>query len=99
MAKPSSWGDAANGQQFRNMHRRSRGVGTTVRGGSAWCHQQAEQVSGLGDAGEQLEQSEVADGAVLEDEEAIEDGGNAIEQALPRYGRSLFNREVSAFAY
>ena len=60
--------------------------------------QQAEQVSGLGDAGEQLEQSDVADDELLDEDESIEDGGGAIEQALPRYGRTLFNREVSTFA-
>lgn len=60
--------------------------------------QQAEQVSNLGDAGEQLEQSQVAYEEVLEDEESIDDVGGDIKQALPRYGRSLFNREVSTFA-
>ena len=60
--------------------------------------QQTEQASGLGDAGEQLEQSDVNDGEIGEDEESLEDGGGATQQVLPRYGRSLFNREVSTFA-
>ena len=87
-------------QQFQSMspaqqQALAQQYGVTLPGAAP---QQAEQVSGLGDAGEQLEQTDVADGEVLEDEESIEDGGGAIEQALPRYGRSLFNRAVSTFA-
>ena len=58
---------------------------------------QAEQVSGLGDAGEQLEQSDGASDETNESDLA-EDTASAVTQQLPRYGRSLFNREVSTFA-
>ena len=60
--------------------------------------QQAEQVSGLGDAGEQLEQSDIDSDELSEVDELTEDAASAVTQQLPRYGRSLFNREVSTFA-
>ena len=88
-------------QQFQSMspaqqQALAQQYGVTLPGAAP---QQAEQVAGLGDAGEQLEQSDVVDGEVaLKEEESIENGGGAIEQVLPRYGRSLFNREVSTFA-
>ena len=60
--------------------------------------QQVEQVSGLGDVGEQLEQNELLESDQGGEANDFEDGGNATKQKLARYGRSLFDREVSTFA-
>lgn len=90
-------------QQFQNMspsqqQALAQQYGVTLPNGA---QQQSDQNSGIGDAGEQLEQSdgEPSDEEIEEEgEENLEDGENAIEQRLARYGRSLFNRAVSTFA-
>lgn len=82
-------------QQFQNMSSAQQQAlaqqyGVTLPGSAP---QQAEQVSGLGDAGEQLQQS-----GETQQSDLTEDTASAVTQQLPRYGRSLFNREVSTFA-
>ena len=71
---------------------------TVRRHSTGSAPQQAEQVSGLGDAGEQLEQSDIDSDELSDEDEIAEDAGSAVTQQLPRYGRSLFNQEVSTFA-
>ena len=87
-------------QQFQNMspaqqQALAQQYGVTMPGSAP---QQAEQVSGLGDAGEQLEQSDIGSDELFKFDELAEDAASAVTQKLPRYGRSLFNREVSTFA-
>ena len=87
-------------QQFQSMspaqqQALAQQYGVTLPGAAP---QQADQVSGLGDAGEQLEQSDTVSDGLPEEGELTEDTASAVTQKLSRYGRSLFNREVSTFA-
>ena len=87
-------------QQFQNMspaqqQALAQQYGVTLPGSAP---QQAEQLSGLGDAGKRLEQSDAGGNELSEVDELAEDTASAVTQRLPRYGRSLFNREVSTFA-
>ena len=87
-------------QQFQSMspaqqQALAQQYGVTLPGAAP---QQAEQVSGLGDAGEQLEQPDLSADAASEDGELAQDTESATVQQLPRYGRTLFNRKVSTFA-
>ena len=87
-------------QQFQSMspaqqQALAQQYGVTLPGAAP---QQSEQVPGLGDAGEQLEQTDLSADAASEDGELAEGTESAAVQQLPRYGRTLFNREVSTFA-
>ena len=87
-------------QQFQSMspaqqQALAQQFGVTLSGAGP---QQSEQLSGLGDAGEQLEQSDLLADDASGDEEPSKDTESAAVQQLPRYGRSLFNRAVSTFA-
>ena len=86
-------------QQFQSMspaqqQALAQQYGVTLPGGA---QQQTEQSSGIGDAGEQLQQSDPEESEASEDA-LTEDAASAVAQALPRYGRSLFNQDVSTFA-
>ena len=86
-------------QQFQSMspaqqQALAQQYGVTLPGSAP---QQTEQVSGLGDAGEQLEQSDAAS-EEADESDLAEATASAATQQLSRYGRSLFNREVSTFS-
>ena len=85
-------------QQFQNMspaqqQALAQQYGVTLPGPAP--ENGGPQESNLGEAGEQLEQSS-EDAA--EDERLSENEDEGITAELPRYGRALFNKEVSTFA-
>jgi polysaccharide export outer membrane protein len=85
-------------QQFQNMspaqqQALAQQYGVTLPGAAP--ENVGPQESNLGEAGEQLEQS--SDDAA-EDEKLSENEGEGVNAELPRYGRALFDKEVSTFA-
>ena len=87
-------------QQFQSMspaqqQALAKQYGVTLPGNGT---QSFPENSGLGEGGEQLAQTDMADVNQKAEEQGPKSERNALEQKLPRYGRSLFNREVSTFA-